>query len=138
MLTGATDMLVCGEDLGMIPACVPPVMKDLGLIGKRIAYSLTPPHPVCHWVDLPTLSPSIPSHLAPDIHSGNPQPHVHAGLRIQRMPSEANVEFGDPATYPFLCVSSPSSHDTSTTRCWYEDNAERRQRFFEKVRSSFL
>jgi hypothetical protein len=30
---GATDMLVCGEDLGMIPACVHPVMKELGLVG---------------------------------------------------------------------------------------------------------
>ena len=26
-------MLVCGEDLGMIPACVHPVMEELGLIG---------------------------------------------------------------------------------------------------------
>ena len=33
VLVGATDMLVCGEDLGMIPACVHPVMEDLGLIG---------------------------------------------------------------------------------------------------------
>jgi hypothetical protein len=32
-LMGATDMLVCGEDLGMIPACVHPVMQELGLIG---------------------------------------------------------------------------------------------------------
>jgi hypothetical protein len=32
-LMGATDMLVCGEDLGMIPACVHPVMAELGLIG---------------------------------------------------------------------------------------------------------
>ena len=32
---GATDMLVCGEDLGMIPACVHPVMAELGLIGGR-------------------------------------------------------------------------------------------------------
>lgn len=34
-LMGATDMLVCGEDLGMIPACVHPVMAELGLIGEQ-------------------------------------------------------------------------------------------------------
>ena len=33
----ATDMLVCGEDLGMIPACVPPVMEQLGLVGALAA-----------------------------------------------------------------------------------------------------
>ena len=33
VLMRATDMLVCGEDLGMIPACVPPVMEQLGLVG---------------------------------------------------------------------------------------------------------
>ena len=30
---GATDMLVCGEDLGMIPTCVHPVMAELGFVG---------------------------------------------------------------------------------------------------------
>ena len=32
-LMRATQMLVCGEDLGMIPACVHPVMEQLGLVG---------------------------------------------------------------------------------------------------------
>ncbi|GFH13216.1 cytosolic 4-alpha-glucanotransferase, partial [Haematococcus lacustris] len=27
VLLGVTDMLVCGEDLGFVPACVPPVMQ---------------------------------------------------------------------------------------------------------------
>lgn len=27
VLMGATDMLVCGEDLGLVPDCVPPVMQ---------------------------------------------------------------------------------------------------------------
>ena len=34
VLMGATDMMVCGEDLGMIPACVHPVMQRLGLLGE--------------------------------------------------------------------------------------------------------
>ncbi|TAE50324.1 MAG: 4-alpha-glucanotransferase [Bacteroidetes bacterium] len=32
----ATDMLVCGEDLGMVPACVPGVMKQLGILSLEI------------------------------------------------------------------------------------------------------
>jgi 4-alpha-glucanotransferase len=45
------------------------------------------------------------------------------------MPSEPDAEFGDPANYPYMCVASPSCHDTSTTRAWYEEDAPRRQRF---------
>lgn len=29
-------MLICGEDLGMIPACVPDVMQDLSIMCLRI------------------------------------------------------------------------------------------------------
>jgi len=32
----ATDMLVCGEDLGMVPDCVPGVMRELGLLSLEI------------------------------------------------------------------------------------------------------
>lgn len=35
-LMQATDMLICGEDLGFVPACVPPVMHELGIVGLRI------------------------------------------------------------------------------------------------------
>jgi 4-alpha-glucanotransferase len=31
-----TNMLVCGEDLGLVPACVPGVMKELGLLSLEI------------------------------------------------------------------------------------------------------
>lgn len=53
-------------------------------------------------------------------------------LRIQRMPAE-DAEFGDPARYPYLSVCSPSSHDTTTTRAWYEADAARRRRYFARV-----
>lgn len=82
-LMRATDMMVCGEDLGMIPSCVHPVMDRLGLLG----------------------------------------------LRIQRMPSEVAQEFGRPAGYPYAVVCSPSCHDTSTTRAWWEEDEGRRTRF---------
>ncbi|MBQ2447039.1 MAG: 4-alpha-glucanotransferase, partial [Bacteroidales bacterium] len=35
-LIEATDMLVCGEDLGMVPACVPDVMNELGILSLEI------------------------------------------------------------------------------------------------------
>ena len=35
-LTGCTGMLACGEDLGMIPACVPDVMESLDILSLEI------------------------------------------------------------------------------------------------------
>ncbi|GAB4418463.1 MAG: 4-alpha-glucanotransferase [Bacteroidia bacterium] len=35
-IKNATDMLVCGEDLGMVPACVPGVMRELGMLSLEI------------------------------------------------------------------------------------------------------
>ena len=35
-LVGCTKMLVCGEDLGMIPSCVPDVMHQLGILSLEI------------------------------------------------------------------------------------------------------
>jgi 4-alpha-glucanotransferase len=36
MMQRASDMLVCGEDLGFIPPCVHPIMEELGILGLRI------------------------------------------------------------------------------------------------------
>ncbi|MFR9649582.1 MAG: 4-alpha-glucanotransferase [Rikenellaceae bacterium] len=36
VLTTSTSMLVCGEDLGMVPLCVEPVMKQLQIISLEI------------------------------------------------------------------------------------------------------
>jgi 4-alpha-glucanotransferase len=35
-LKASTNMLVCGEDLGMVPACVPSVMHQLGIVSLEI------------------------------------------------------------------------------------------------------
>ena len=35
-LKRVTDMLICGEDLGLVPACVPEVMQDLGFLSLEI------------------------------------------------------------------------------------------------------
>ena len=35
-MRSASDMLLCGEDLGMVPACVPGVMRALGILSLEI------------------------------------------------------------------------------------------------------
>ncbi|AIZ62598.1 hypothetical protein PK28_00900 [Hymenobacter sp. DG25B] len=83
----ATNMLICGEDLGMVPESVPGVMKQLGILG----------------------------------------------LNIQRMPADPKTEFGHPDAAPYLSVVSPGSHDMSTVRGWWEEDAEKTQRFFQQI-----
>ncbi len=83
-IKSATEMLLCGEDLGMVPACVPDVMNDLGILS----------------------------------------------LEVQRMPKNPKLEFGHPAHYPYLSVATPSSHDTSTIRGWWEEDRERTRKFY--------
>jgi 4-alpha-glucanotransferase len=49
------------------------------------------------------------------------------------MPGETDEEFRDPSSYPYLSVASPSCHDTSTTRAWYQQDPDRRQRYYNQV-----
>ncbi|MCW3086827.1 MAG: 4-alpha-glucanotransferase [Sediminibacterium sp.] len=83
-LKRVTNMLVCGEDLGLVPACVPDVMRQLGLLS----------------------------------------------LEIQRMPKNPATEFFHPNDAPYLSVVTPSTHDMSTIRGWWEEDRERIQRFY--------
>lgn len=39
MLLSATDMLICGEDLGLVPDCVPVVMDQLGITALKVQRS---------------------------------------------------------------------------------------------------
>ncbi|GAA4823386.1 4-alpha-glucanotransferase [Algivirga pacifica] len=86
-ITNATDMLICGEDLGMVPACVPGVMDALNILS----------------------------------------------LEIQRMPKDIEKEFAHPNDYPYMSVGSPSTHDMSTVRGWWEENQEETQRFYNHM-----
>jgi 4-alpha-glucanotransferase len=79
-----TNMLVCGEDLGLVPASVPEVMRQLGILS----------------------------------------------LEIQRMPKDPKRDFFHPADAPYLSVITPSTHDISTIRGWWEEDRERTQRLF--------
>jgi len=89
-LKAATNMLICGEDLGMVPATVPSVMKDLGILS----------------------------------------------LEIQRMPKDPKTEFFHPKTAPYLSVVTPSTHDMSTIRGWWEEDRMRTQRFYNHMLES--
>lgn len=84
-LAKATDMLVCGEDLGMVPDCVPGVMEELGILS----------------------------------------------MKIQRMPKEG--AFGIPQDYPYLSVCTPSCHDMSTIRGWWEEDRAKTQKYYNEV-----
>jgi len=83
-LKRATNMLICGEDLGMVPDCVPDVMKQLGMLS----------------------------------------------LEIQRMPKDPKRKFFHPADAPYLSVVTPSTHDMSIIRGWWEEDRGATQTFF--------
>jgi 4-alpha-glucanotransferase len=83
-LKRSTNMLICGEDLGMVPHCVPEVMKELGILS----------------------------------------------LEIERMPKDPQNEFFHPNTAPYMSVVTPSTHDMSTIRGWWEEDKGKTQRFY--------
>ena len=86
-LKRSTNMLFCGEDLGMVQACLPDVMQELGLLS----------------------------------------------LEIQRMPKDSKKEFFHPADAPYLSVITPSTHDMSTIRGWWEEDPAKTQRFYNNI-----
>jgi 4-alpha-glucanotransferase len=83
------DMLVCGEDLGMIPRCVQGVLDEFNLLGLRVQRSAPPgllSCPLC------------------------------ADVCACSMPKDQSIPFDHPETYPWLSVATPSVHDCSTMR----------------------
>ena len=83
-LKRSTNMLICGEDLGMVPACVPGVMKELAIL-------------------------------------------VWKYNECQKIRQR---EFFHPNDAPYLSVVTPSTHDMSTIRGWWEEDRAATQRFF--------
>lgn len=79
----STAMLVCAEDLGSIPECVPKVLGDLGILGLKI------------------------NRWARDWNAAG-QPYFRV------------------ADYPELSVCTPSVHDTSTLRQWWDEEKDHR------------
>ncbi len=61
-LKRATNMMVCGEDLGMVPHCVPDVMKQLGILSLEVQrMPKAPNREFFHPADAPYLSVVMPS-----------------------------------------------------------------------------
>ena len=61
-LKRSTDMLVCGEDLGMVPSCVPDVMSQLGILSMEVQrMPKNPDREFFHPNDAPYLSVVTPS-----------------------------------------------------------------------------
>lgn len=87
MMLYASNMMICGEDLGMIPGCVQSVMDELSIIG----------------------------------------------LRVQRMPKDCNCEFEILDVCPYMAVCSPSTHDTSSLRGWWEENRSKTQNYYRNI-----
>jgi 4-alpha-glucanotransferase len=83
-LKRSTRMMICGEDLGLVPACVPEVMARLGLLS----------------------------------------------LEIQRMPKRMSERFFRPANAPYLSVITPSTHDMSPIRGWWQEDLGVTQAFY--------
>ena len=83
-LKRATNMMICGEDLGMMTACVTTAMKELGILS----------------------------------------------LEVQRAPKSNKTEFSHPGNAPYLSVVTPSTHDMSTIRGWWEEDRGVTQRFY--------
>lgn len=86
-LKRTTNMMICGEDLGMVPHCVPDVMEQLGMLS----------------------------------------------LEIQRMPKKTGIEFFHPNDAPYLSVITPSTHDMSTIRGWWEEDRTKTQHFYNHI-----
>lgn len=58
----ATDMLVCGEDLGLVPACVPDVMQRTGLLSLEVQRMPKNTHvPFLDLKTIPYLSVATPA-----------------------------------------------------------------------------
>lgn len=55
MLRDATDMLICGEDLGMVPACVPGVMKELQILSLAVQRMPNDDREFWHPSDIPYM-----------------------------------------------------------------------------------
>jgi len=83
-LKRATNMMICGEDLGMMTPCVTTAMKELGILS----------------------------------------------LEVQRAPKSNKIEFFHPSDAPYLSVVTPSTHDMSTIRGWWEEDRGLTQRFY--------
>jgi 4-alpha-glucanotransferase len=51
-------------------------------------------------------------------------------LEVERMPKDSRAEFFHPNSAPYLSVVTPSTHDMSTIRGWWEEDRGKTQKFY--------
>ena len=54
-------------------------------------------------------------------------------LEIQSMPKDAKLTFGNLNNNPYRSVATISTHDMSTLRQWWDEDAERTQQYYSSV-----
>jgi 4-alpha-glucanotransferase len=82
----SNNMLLCGEDLGMVPSFVPSVLHDMEILS----------------------------------------------LQVERMPKKSTESFSPPHSAQYDCVVTPSTHDMSTIREWWEEDRKMTQSFYNE------
>ncbi|WP_158563223.1 4-alpha-glucanotransferase [Chitinophaga silvatica] len=87
LIRSATNMLISGEDLGVVPNCLPGVMKSQGLLS----------------------------------------------MMVERMPKTSNTVFSDISQASYLTVLTPSTHDMSTLRGWWEEEKYITSKYYNEV-----
>lgn len=83
----ATNMLICGEDLGPLPHCLPEVLRSLGVLS----------------------------------------------LEVERMPKKAGQQFTDIRQANYLSVLTPSTHDMSTLRGWWQEDPAITNNYYRNI-----
>lgn len=87
----SNNMLLCGEDLGMVPAFVPEVLHNMEILS----------------------------------------------LQVERMPKKSTESFTPPHAAQYDCVVTPSTHDMSTIREWWEEDRTQTQAFYNQALGKF-
>ena len=54
-------------------------------------------------------------------------------LEIQRMPKDPQMEFANPAWYPYLSVCTTSTHDMNPIRAWWEEDRQVTDSFYHNM-----
>jgi 4-alpha-glucanotransferase len=90
MLRESTDMLLCAEDLGAVPDCLPRMLSDLGILSLKIE-------------------------------------------RWARDYKSAGHPLVPPSSYPRLSVCTPSVHDSTPLRAWWEESGWDREAYYRQI-----
>lgn len=98
-LKKASDMLICGEDLGMVPDCVPGVLKDLGMLTLEIQrMSKNPSTEFLQEKDIPYLSV-----MSPGTHDMSPLREWWEESDRSQIQRFYNHELGFQGGHPYFC-----------------------------------